>query len=322
MLKVYVSLHTCAFIDAVLGRSFVFVSIRIFHFRPFSSSSCQTISLLLLVSFSSSSLMAHSGIHKDRGELRIHESLDELRTDLADYIAELSEASVKERGFFAIALSGGSLISLMGKLCEAPYIKTVDWAKWYIFWADERVVAKSHADSNYKLTKDALLSKVPIVSSHVHSINDSISAEEAAREYEFVVRQLVKTRTISVSEINDCPKFDLILLGMGPDGHIASLFPNHSVLNEKDEWVTFVTNSPKPPPERITFTLPVINSASNVAIVVTGESKAEAVHMAMDDVGPECSKLPARMVQPTKGKVVWFLDKQAAAKLDSPQFAV
>ncbi|XP_021667343.1 probable 6-phosphogluconolactonase 1 isoform X1 [Hevea brasiliensis] len=266
--------------------------------------------------------MALSGVHKDRGELRIHESLDELGTDLADYVAELSEASVKERGVFAIALSGGSLIGLMGKLCEAPYNKTVDWTKWYIFWADERVVAKNHADSNYKLAKDGLLSKqVPIVPSHVHSINDSLSAEEAANEYEFDIRQLVKTRTIGVSDISDCPKFDLILLGMGPDGHVASLFPSQSVLDANDEWVTFITDSPKPPPERITFTLPVINSASNVAVVVAGEDKAEAVHLAIDDVVPDCPPLPARMVQPTKGKLVWFLDKSAASKLDGYQFS-
>ncbi|KAL5123409.1 putative 6-phosphogluconolactonase 2 [Glycine soja] len=262
---------------------------------------------------------------KNRGELRIHESVDELRTDLADYVAELSEASVKERGVFAIALSGGSLIGLMGKLCEAPYNKTVDWSKWYIFWADEHVVAKNHADSNYKLAKDGLLSKVvpaihryrvPIVPSHVHSINDSVSAEEAADDYEFVIRQLVKTRVVSVSEISDCPKFDLILLGLGPDGHIASLFPNHSALNEREEWVTFITDFPKPPPERITFTLPVINSASNVAVVVTGESKAESVHLAIGDVGPDGPLIPARMVQPAMGKLVWFLDKLAASKLE------
>ncbi|CAN1314156.1 Probable 6-phosphogluconolactonase 1 [Linum perenne] len=262
--------------------------------------------------------MEPSGDQRDRGELRVHESLDELSTDLADYIADLSEASVKERGDFAIALSGGSLIGLMGKLCEAPYSKTVDWSKWYIFWVDERVVSKSHADSNYKLAKDGLLSKqVPIVPSHVHSINDSVSAEEAADDYEFAIRQLVKTRTINVSDISDCPKFDLILLGMGPDGHVASLFPNHPALNEKEEWVTFITDSPKPPPERITFTLPVINSASNVAIVATGESKADALHLAISNAaGPDGSLLPARMVQPMKGKLVWFLDKPAASKLE------
>lgn len=261
--------------------------------------------------------MSIFGANKDRGELRIHESLDELSTDLADYIAELSEISVKERRVFAIALSGGSLISLMKKLCGAPYNKTVDWSKWYIFWADERVVAKNHADSNYKLAKDNLLYKVPIVPSHVHSINDSLSAEDAASEYEFVIRQLVRTRVISVSDISDCPKFDLILLGMGSDGHVASLFPNHSTLDEKSEWVTFMTDSPKPPPERITFTLPVINSAANVAVVVAGGSKAEAVHLAIDDVGPDCPLLPARMIQPAKGKLVWFLDNQAASKLTS-----
>ncbi|XP_044489552.1 probable 6-phosphogluconolactonase 1 isoform X2 [Mangifera indica] len=264
--------------------------------------------------------MALAGVHRDRGELRIHESLEELSTDLADYIAELSEASVKERGVFAIALSGGSLIALMGKLCEAPYNRTVDWAKWYIFWADERVVAKNHVDSNYKLAKDGLLLKVPIVPSHVHSINDSVSAEQAADDYGFVIRQLVKTRMVSVSDTCDCPKFDLILLGMGSDGHVASLFPNHSLLDEKDEWVTFITDSPKPPPERITFTLPVINSASNVAMVVTGENKAEAVHLAVDDLGPDCPVLPSRMVQPTNGNLVWFLDKPAASKLESVKF--
>lgn len=132
--------------------------------------------------------MALSGYKKDGRELRIFENVDELSCNFAEYIAELSEVSIKERGVFAIALSGGSLVKLMGyvsvyictvlfltlcgvnltfyhhgvsrKLCEAPYNKTVDWAKWYIFWVDERVVAKSHADSNYKLVKDGFLSKV------------------------------------------------------------------------------------------------------------------------------------------------------------------
>ena len=163
--------------------------------------------------------------------------------------------------------------------------------------------------------------QVPIVPSHVHSINDMVSAEEAASEYEFVIRQLVKSRVISVSDVRDCPKFDLVLLGMGPDGHVAALFPNHAVLEEKNEWVTFITDSPKPPPERITFTLPVINSASNVAVVVAGDSKADAAHLAIDDAGPDCPSVPARMVQPTKGKLVWFLDKPAASKLDGFKFS-
>ncbi|KAF9624229.1 hypothetical protein IFM89_008167 [Coptis chinensis] len=265
--------------------------------------------------------MAFTRITKDRGKLRIQDNLDDLATELVEYIAELSEVSVKERGVFAIALSGGSLIGLMGKLCQAPYNKTVDWAKWHIFWVDERVVSKSHTDSNYKLAKDSLLSKVPVAPSHIHSINDSLSAEDAATDYEFALRQMVKARTVGVSQLNDCPKFDLILLGMGPDGHVASLFPNHIALEERDEWVTFLTDSPKPPPERITFTLPVINSASNVAVVVTGGSKAEALRMAIDDVEPDTPLLPARMVQPTTGNLVWFLDNPAASKLEAFRFA-
>ncbi|VAH28160.1 unnamed protein product [Triticum turgidum subsp. durum] len=97
---------------------------------------------------------------KLNSEIRIFESSDEILTDLAEYISQVSEISVKERGYFAIALSGGPLVSFLSKLCEAPYIKTLDWSKWYIFWSDERAVAKNHADSNYKLTKEGFLSKV------------------------------------------------------------------------------------------------------------------------------------------------------------------
>jgi 6-phosphogluconolactonase len=159
----------------------------------------------------------------------------------------------------------------------------------------------------------------------VYSINDNATVEDAATDYEFVIRQLVKVRTIGVSESTDCPKFDLILLGMGSDGHVASLFPNHQALELKDDWVTYITDSPQPPPERITFTLPVINSASNIAILATGVDRAAAVHLAVSDSssnGPDTpASLPARMVQPTDGKLVWFLDKAAASSLDASEGA-
>lgn len=143
--------------------------------------------------------------------------------------------------------------------------------------------------------------------------------EDAATDYEFVIRQLVKVRTIGVSESTDCPKFDLILLDMGSDGHVASLFPNHPALELNGDWVTYITDSPQPPPERITFTLPVINSASNIAILATGDDKVKAVHLAVSDgtEGPDVpASLPARMVHPTDGKLVWFLDKAAASSLE------
>ena len=147
---------------------------------------------------------------------------------------------------------------------------------------------------------------MPILNGHVYSINDNATVEDAATDYEFVIRQLVKIRTIGVSESNDCPKFDLILLGIGSDGHVASLFPKHPALELKDDWVTYITDSPEPPPERITFTLPVINSASNIAIVGTGKDKTKALQFAISDSceGPDAPSIPARMVQPTDGKLV------------------
>jgi len=250
---------------------------------------------------------------RGNGAMRVFENKEELATDLGYYVSELSEAAVKERGAFAVALSGGvSVIDALRKLTEAPYIKTVDWAKWHMFWVDECVVAKNHPDSNYKLVKEGLLCKLPIIPSHVYSINDTLSAEAAAEDYAFGLRQLVKTRTIDVAKSSDCPKFDLILLGMGADGHIASLFPNHHLLDEKEEWVSFVTDSPEPPPERITFTLPVINSAANVIMVVTGADKADTMRKLM---GEERGSLPAQMVSPKEGNLVWFADKGAASKL-------
>lgn len=262
--------------------------------------------------------MAASGDVKNSNKLRIFDSLDDLATDLAEYIAQLSDVSVRERGFFTIALTGGSLINLMGKLSEAPYNKTVDWAKWYVFWADERAVGKNHVDSNYKLTKIGFLSKVSILNNHIYSINDNLTVEKAAREYEFMIRQLVKIRTIDVSESNDCPKFDLIILELGSDGHVASLFPQHISLQHKEDWVTYITDSPEPPPERITFTLPVINSASNIVLLAIGNDKAMAVKQVFDHItdGLDAS-LPAKMVNPSEGKLVWFLDKSSASFLDA-----
>ncbi|XP_020089010.1 probable 6-phosphogluconolactonase 4, chloroplastic, partial [Ananas comosus] len=120
-------------------------------------------------------------------------------------------------------------------------------------------------------------SQVPIPPGQVYAINDSLSPEGAADDYETCLKQLVKDGIIALSASSGFPRFDLMLLGMGPDGHIASLFPGHPLINEKERWVTFIKDSPKPPPERITFTFPVINSSAYIAMVVTGAGKASAV---------------------------------------------
>lgn len=150
---------------------------------------------------------------------------------------------------------------------------------------------------------------------NVYAIDDALSADGAADVYETTLRRLVKSEVIATSPTSGLPKFDLTLLGMGPDGHVASLFPGHPLLKEDQKWVTFIKDSPKPPPERITFTFPVINSSSNLAMVVTGGGKANAVYTALEDDHETDNKLPVELVSPTEGELKWYLDKGAASKL-------
>ena len=128
------------------------------------------------------------------------------------------------------------------------------------------------------------------------------------------MKQLVKTGVLQ-SAASGFPKFDLMLLGMGPDGHVASLFPGHPLLNEKEHWVTFIKDSPKPPPERITFTFPVINSSANIALVATGSGKAGVVQQALGGENSSSELLPVQMITLEDGELTWFADKAAASKL-------
>ncbi|VVB17333.1 unnamed protein product [Arabis nemorensis] len=247
---------------------------------------------------------------EEKKRVEIFDLEENLAVDLAKFTAHLSDKYCKERGAFTVVVSGGSLIKSLRKLVESPYADSIDWSRWHFFWVDERVVPKHHDDSNYKLAYDAFLSKVPIPPGNVYAINESLSAEAAADDYETCLKHLVKTNILRVSESTGFPKFDLMLLGMGPDGHVASLFPGHSLCNESQKWVTFITDSPKPPSERITFTFPVINSSAHIALVVCGSGKAEAVQAALKKTG----EVPAGSVS-AEDELVWFLDKPACSKL-------
>ncbi|KAF5795476.1 putative 6-phosphogluconolactonase [Helianthus annuus] len=246
-------------------------------------------------------------------QVQVFDSEEALSVSLAKYTADLSQKFTQQKASFTVVVSGGSLIKSLRKLVESPYVDSIDWSKWHMFWVDERVVPKDHPDSNYLLAYDCFLSKVPIPPGNVHAINDALSAEAAADDYETHIKHLVHNGIISTSETTGIPKFDLMLLGMGPDGHVASLFPGHPLLAEKSKWITFIKESPKPPPERITFTFPVINSSANVALVVAGAGKAHPVHVALGN-GQEPEPLPVQMVAP-EGQLTWFLDKDAASKL-------
>jgi len=155
--------------------------------------------------------------------------------------------------------------------------------------------------------------QVPIPPDNVYAINDTLSAEAAANDYETRLRELVNNGVITSSPTSEFPKFDLVLLGMGPDGHVASLFPGHPLVQENKRWVAFIKDSPKPPPERITFTFPVINASAYAALVVTGKGKADVVHSVLGK-SQNPDKLPAGLVSP-EGELKWFLDKDAASKL-------
>lgn len=249
---------------------------------------------------------------KKKNRVEVFDSEEELAAALAKYTADLSEKYGKERGCFTVVLSGGSLIKSLRKLVEPPYIDSIEWGKWHVFWVDERVVPKDHVDSNYKLAHDGFLSKVPILPGNAYAINDALSAEGAAEDYELCLKHLVQTNILATSSTG-FPKFDLMLLGMGPDGHVASLFPGHPLCKENEKWVTFIKDSPKPPPERITFTFPVINSAAYNALVICGAGKAGPVQAALGN-SQNADLLPVQMVS-AEEEFAWFLDKEAASKL-------
>ncbi|KAI5657573.1 hypothetical protein M9H77_26366 [Catharanthus roseus] len=285
--------------------------------KPLSYSLRQQQKLIYLDSkkldFRAKASMAGISAEKSKGKVQVFDSEEELAVSLAKYVADLSDKVGKERNAFTVVISGGSLVKSLRKLVEPPYIDSIDWSIWHIFWVDERVVPKNNPESNYFLAYNDFLSKIPIPSGHVYAINDSLSAEGAADDYETCIKHLVKSGTIGQSEASRFPKFDLMLLGMGPDGHVASLFPGHPLVQESEKWVAFIKDSPKPPPERITFTFPVINSSAHVALVVAGSGKADVVHKALGD-GKKHDTLPVQLVSP-EGELTWFLDKGAASKI-------
>lgn len=180
-----------------------------------------------------------------------------LQSSLADFILSSQKAALSRGDRFTIALSGGSLPNNLGDLADLPGI---EWDKWHVFFADERIVPLDSPDSNYKACADAFLSKVPIPKERIHTINTSpvkgegeaaaaSAAQDVADDYE---QQMVQVFATPDAVLH--PSFDLILLGMGPDGHTCSLFPGHKLLNEDELWVASIMDSPKPPPARITIT--------------------------------------------------------------------
>ena len=239
--------------------------------------------------------------------IAVYPDTNTLSQQAAQFIVRLANESIVTRGRFSIALSGGSTPKVLyGLLGSEPYRDQIDWSKVDIFWSDERCVPPDSADSNYHMAREVLLSRVPLSPQQVHRMPaDQPDHDAAAQAYTHEMQQSFSTEGI--------PRFDLIQLGMGPEGHTASLFPHQASLHEQQRLVMYV-NVPKPPPPRLTFTPPILNAARHVLFLVTGAEKADAVQAVLEgEYNPE--EYPAQIVRPASGDVVWMLDEAAAGKL-------
>ncbi|KAM7202089.1 Glucosamine-6-phosphate isomerases/6-phosphogluconolactonase domain containing protein [Naviculisporaceae sp. PSN 640] len=245
--------------------------------------------------------------------------VDTLAPALRAYVISCQEAGLARHGVFKVAVSGGSLPKTLAQALLAPSSgadnDTVKWEKWEIFFADERAVPLDHADSNYALLKAELLDKLPAGTPPptVHTIDTQYlnDTQELADQYE---QTLVKS--FASRDSVKLPIFDLLLLGCGPDGHTCSLFPGHELLRETSAWVAPIEDSPKPPPKRITLTLPVVNHSVRVAFVATGGGKKEI----MKEIFEEGNGLPCALVnEGTGGRCSWFVDNAAVEGVSYPR---
>ncbi len=238
--------------------------------------------------------------------VHIFADIDALSRDAAGRFADASSRSIAAHGRFTVALSGGStprgLYRLLG---NAPYSDSIEWQRVHLFWADERCVPPDHEASNFKLAFETFISKVRIPTEHVHRITGEVSAEIAAERYEVCLRQCFGD--------DEWPVFDLILLGMGEDGHTASLFPGSAALREQVRLAVAVRKSP-PDADRVSLTLPVLNRAQLVLMLVSDAAKARVLRSVLDENESE-TLYPAAMVRPVEGTLEWLIDKPAARLL-------
>ena len=240
-------------------------------------------------------------------QIGIYPDINSLSHEAAQFIVRLANEATVSRGRFSIALSGGSTPKVLyGLFATEPYLGQINWPSVEIFWSDERCVPPDDAESNYAMAKEVLLSKIPIQPRQVHRMPaEKADRDAAAQEYTLEMQRVFST--------NGIPAFDLIQLGMGPEGHTASLFPHQPSLHEQQRLVMSVS-VPKPPPPRLTFTPPILNAARHVLFLVTGSEKADAVQAVLE--GPyQPDEYPAQIVRPTHGEVTWMLDTAAAGKL-------
>lgn len=230
---------------------------------------------------------------------------EELSRAAAELFAAEAERGARERGRFAVLLSGGETPRRTYELlAEPPFRERVPWEKVHLFWGDERCVPADDERSNFRMARQALLDRVPVPPAHLHPIACAGAPCEAATAYEALLRSFFAPFL---------PRFDLVLLGMGDDGHTASLFPGSNAVGETERW-TAVTRRPGEEIDRVTVTLPLVNGAALVLFLVAGGGKAQVLRRVL--TGEERGGLlPAGLVRPAAGELRWFVDRAASAAL-------
>lgn len=231
----------------------------------------------------------------------------------ADVFSETARSAVAAAGCASIAVSGGRTPRGMHRLlARPPYAAAISWDRVHLFWTDERLVSHEHPASNFGAAQTDFLQSLPRPPGGLHPVPASSEGDASARRYEEEIRRHFHQRHL------DEPNFDLILLGLGADGHTASLFPGSPVLSEQRRWAAAVKGG-EPDVERVTLTYPVLNCARHILFLVTGPSKAAMVRHVVTGATP---LLPAQRVRPRSGRVSWVMDRAAASRLPPSSFCV
>lgn len=232
-------------------------------------------------------------------KLLVHETPEELAAAAARGFVTRARAAISDRGRFAVVLAGGSTPKTTYEILARDYADGLDWSRVHVFFGDERTVHPEHEDSNYRMVREALLAHVRV--GGVHRMRCELPAEKAAADYEEQLRGFFGPG-------EKVPRFDLILLGLGEDGHTASLFPETAALEVKNRWVV-VNSVPTLETSRLTLTIPVINAARAVTFLVAGEDKAGALREVLEG-DAEGRAYPAKFVRP-EGELAWMADRAA-----------
>jgi 6-phosphogluconolactonase len=242
-----------------------------------------------------------------RGEVECFSDRDEmLRVEAERVVAQASDC-VARRGRFLICLAGGATPKPLYEILSSDsFARRIEWPRVHVFWGDERCVSPDHSASNYRMAREALLDQVPLPPTNIHRIRGEDEPSAAAAAYEELLRDFFGTRETAAT-----PSFDLVLLGMGPDGHTASLFPGSAAAQEMRRWVV-ATRGPEPESWRVSLTTVLINAAENVTFLISGSNKAERLKEVLE--GPP-DLLPAQRIRPTQGSLHWMIDEAAAARL-------